>query len=286
MNEFNISKRTALRDIEDLEAIGLSFYVENGRYGGYKLLKQKLLTPIYFDNSEIISIFFALKALKVLSNTPFEKSYSRIYEKLFNTLSESQKDYIKKLLSVVNYTNTPPVNDCPYLNLILDSIINENILKIEYTQYAFKEKIVQVLDLFYRNGIWFCNAFDISNNSWAVYRCDYIKNCSVYTNNKNSYSLKYLQDSLKFFEKKYKNINFKCKITNFGKEIFLKNHYPTMTLEEKNNGLYITGSFNKNELNYMVHYLIGFGNNIIIQNPKILKVAYLKELEKIIKQYE
>lgn len=32
-NEFNISERTALRDIANLEELGLNFYVEKGRYG-------------------------------------------------------------------------------------------------------------------------------------------------------------------------------------------------------------------------------------------------------------
>ena len=74
IKEFNISKRTALRDIQDLELMGLPFYVENGRNGGYKLINEKLLIPIYFDLGEITSIFFALKSLEALSTTPFEKS--------------------------------------------------------------------------------------------------------------------------------------------------------------------------------------------------------------------
>ena len=48
IKEFNISKRTALRDIQDLELMGLPFYVENGRNGGYKLINEKLLIPIHF----------------------------------------------------------------------------------------------------------------------------------------------------------------------------------------------------------------------------------------------
>ena len=38
-DEFNISERTALRDIANLEQIGLNFYVEKGRYGAYHLTK-------------------------------------------------------------------------------------------------------------------------------------------------------------------------------------------------------------------------------------------------------
>ncbi len=57
-SEFGISKRTALRDVEELEAMGLAFYVENGRYGGYRLINQSPLVPIYFNKEEVQAVFF------------------------------------------------------------------------------------------------------------------------------------------------------------------------------------------------------------------------------------
>lgn len=45
MQEFHISKRTALRDISSLEEIGAPIYAEYGRYGGYHLLNQMTLPP-------------------------------------------------------------------------------------------------------------------------------------------------------------------------------------------------------------------------------------------------
>lgn len=285
MKEFNISKRTALRDIQTLETMGLSFYVENGRYGGYQLLKQNLLTPIYFDNAEITSIFFALKALNLLSSTPFEKSYPQIYQKLFATLSKEQQQYINKLLEAVDYHNIPPINSTPFLNMILDSILELRILNVQYNQYESLNKDLQFYNLFYRNGVWFANAYDIDKKIWGIYRCDCIENC-VLSTNKNIISRRELKISLKNYEENYKNINFKCKINSFGKEIFLKNNYPNMQLKKIKNDYYIVGSFNKSELNYMVHYLIGFGKNIMVESPKLLKDSYLNELKKIIKTYK
>lgn len=50
---FAISERTALRDIADLEQLGLAFYTESGRNGGYHLTNSKLLLPIRFNTQEI-----------------------------------------------------------------------------------------------------------------------------------------------------------------------------------------------------------------------------------------
>ena len=134
MNEFGISKRTALRDIQDLEQLGLSLYVENGRHGGYKIINKDILIPVYFDNAEITSIFFALKALTLLSATPFKKSYEKIYEKLMSILSKEQKEYVLNVIESVNYTSFPPVNNSNYLSIILDSILQSQVLDIVYTQ--------------------------------------------------------------------------------------------------------------------------------------------------------
>ena len=42
MKTFGISKSTALRDIEALKNLGVPLYVENGRYGGYRVLNKPL----------------------------------------------------------------------------------------------------------------------------------------------------------------------------------------------------------------------------------------------------
>ncbi|MEO1769564.1 helix-turn-helix transcriptional regulator [Candidatus Enterococcus ferrettii] len=47
MMEFQISRRTALRDIEDLEKLGLPFYTELGSYGGYQIINQAFLSPVH-----------------------------------------------------------------------------------------------------------------------------------------------------------------------------------------------------------------------------------------------
>ena len=136
MKEFNISKRTALRDIQDLEFMGLPFYVENGRNGGYKLINEKLIIPIYFDIEEITSIFFALKSLELLSTTPFEKSYPLLYKKLLATLPDEQKEKILNSESLIKKEEEKIKNAREILQ------INSRYKSILYTQ---GEKLVDVV---------------------------------------------------------------------------------------------------------------------------------------------
>ena len=159
------------------------------------------------------------------------------------------------------------------------------MLDIVYTQHGYEKKQILVYDLFYRNGIWFSNAFDINKEIWGIYRCDYIEKCTVNSKIIFDYTREKLKKALENHEKSYHDIPFRCEITHFGKELFLRNNYPNMKLEEIEDKFYIKGGFNIEELHYMVHYMIEMGNNVIIEYPEILKESYLEQLKKIIDKY-
>lgn len=75
-------------------------------------------------------------------------------------------------------------------------------------------------------------------------------------------------------------------MTSFGKELFLKKHYPHMSLKEENDKIYLVGSFNLKELNYLVHYMTGFGKHIKILEPTQLKQSYIEYMTDILSQYD
>ena len=284
ITEFQISKRTALRDITELESMGLSFYVENGRYGGYHLIKKELLIPVTFNLEEVSAIFFAIQALTLLSATPFEKSYQHIYDKLRATLPQEQQAYLSKLQNAISYYRIPSITAPNFLSVILNSIIDQEILAITYNQHKKIDQRIQVFNLLYRNGIWFCDAYDIDRQQWGTYRCDCIEDCSIITTIK-TYTHQELGQFKQHYEKTYHDILFQCKLTPLGQELFQKNNYPNMHLKKENGQIFMYGGYNQAEFHYMVDYLITLGNNVTIQYPKELKQAYLQELRTIISKY-
>lgn len=87
------------------------------------------------------------------------------------------------------------------------------------------------------------------------------------------------------YEKTYHDISFKCRLTEQGKEKFLKHHYPNMRLEIIDQIPYIVGGYNQEELSYMTHYLMSFGKHVKIEYPDELKESYLNQLREVIDQY-
>lgn len=286
MREFDISRRTALRDVEALGQMGLAYYSETGKYGGYKIINQRLLPPVYFNSDEIHSIFFALSALQQLTSTPFEKSYEQIQQKLSVLLPQAQQKEIDKLLKVVHYYSVPPINPPKALALILQSILESKVVSLVYTQYERAELHLQFNEIFYRDGIWFSSAYDIFAEQWGTYRCDYMVDVALEEHLKRTYTLAELNDFQKTYESEFHNIPFRCRLTKFGKESFLKHRYPNMELEEIDGIFYMTGGYHETELNYMVHYLTSFGKHLVVEEPLQLKKAYVKHLKDMLSLME
>lgn len=285
MTEFQISKRTTLRDINELEQMGLSFYVESGRHGGYHLINKELLVPVTFNLEEINAIFFAIKALDQLSTTPFEKSYHHIYDKLLASLPKQQQQNVIKMQQVVDYYKIPTITAPEFLNILLQAALFEQVVDVLYTQHQVIRQQLQIYSLLYRNGIWFCDAYDINTQKWGTYRCDYFKECQLNSEIHETLSrqeLKKLQDD---YENSYHTIPFQCQLTELGKELFQKNNYPNMHFKTVAGKYYMYGGYNPAEFNYMIEYLITLGKNVKIDYPQALKAAYLQELKKIIAQY-
>ena len=82
--EFSVSKRTILRDLQELEQAGFPLYAEVGAAGGYHILKERILPPIAFSESEAKAIFFACQALQYYRDLPFEQETISVLKKFLN----------------------------------------------------------------------------------------------------------------------------------------------------------------------------------------------------------
>ena len=56
--EFGLSTRTMLRDLQELSGMGVPLYSQVGAGGGYRVLAERSLPPISITENEAFSIFF------------------------------------------------------------------------------------------------------------------------------------------------------------------------------------------------------------------------------------
>lgn len=280
--EFNISKRTAFRDIQELESLGLPLYVKSGRNGGYTILRRSNIKPLYFTETEIHSMIFAFQLLKIITITPFEVSYERIYQKFVTSLPDKKQAKLKKFNQIVQYKETPLISHPFNLNQLYEYIHHDTIIHFSYSRYEKQKKVVQPIKLVAQYGHWYCEAFDVNKYAIRIYRCDYMGDIEVYHNQAMKLSKENLEKIKKENENKETTYTFKAKVDETGKDIACNTQTLEMYIENNDTETYIYGDFKGTQIDFVARVLLTFGNHIEIIEPKNLVEMYKKYLLEMI----
>ncbi|MBO9600276.1 MAG: HTH domain-containing protein, partial [Cohnella sp.] len=94
--EFKISRATAIRDVEEIQAMGFPLTTELGRGGGYHVLPNQYLPAARFTADELKAIFISFIASKN-SQLPYLQNRRSITEKLIGIASQTQQDELIEL---------------------------------------------------------------------------------------------------------------------------------------------------------------------------------------------
>ena len=261
MKKYNISRSTALRDISSLEEIGMPIYSQTGRNGHYRILPNKLLSPIVFNTDEIFSLYFSMLTLKAYETTPFHLSIEKLKEKFERCLPSDKIELIHKTEKVLSFGTVKQVNHCEFLKDILEFILDEKICRIKYSMNnVIEQYYLQFFNISSKYGQWYAIGYNFKTEDYKVFRCDKILNMEESTEY-SSKSLSELMTSYDISLKKKGYTEFEIEISKAGADIFYKENYPSMKLFHEN------GNYGKNILSIKPFFL----KNLIITRIKNLE---------------
>lgn len=285
MVKYNISKSTALRDISSLEQLGMPIYSEHGRHGRYGILKNRLLSPIIFTIDEVYALYFAMLTLESYQSSPFHLSVNQLNEKFENCLSKKQINQIHQMKKILQFEIYPHHNVSHFLDKILESILNENSCRIQYLKdNQAKSYLVQFFKISARFGQWYATGIELNTNKYRVFRCDRITHIEKEDINSHFSIDELVSRSLEIYQSE-KSIDFEVEIFEQAKDIFYKEHYPSMKLEYGNKTV-IKGFYNMGEEEFIANYLMRYGHYVISVKPESLKQMIQVRIENLLNHYE
>ena len=220
MEKYNISRSTALRDISSLEEIGMPIYSQTGRNGHYRILPNKLLSPIVFNTDEIFSLYFSMLTLKAYETTPFHLSIEKLKEKFERCLPADKIELIHKTEKVLSFGTVKQVNHCEFLKDILEFTLDEKICRIEYSKNnVIEQYYLQFFNISSKYGQWYAIGYNFKTEDYKVFRCDKILNMEESTEY-SSKSLSELMTSYDISLKKKGYTEFELEISKAGSDLF------------------------------------------------------------------
>lgn len=285
MDKYHISKSTALRDISSLEQLGMPIFSEHGRFGRYGILKNRLLSPIIFTIDEVYALYFAMLTLESYQSTPFHLSVTQLNEKFENCLSKEQIEQIHNMKKVLQFETYQHHHVSRFLDKILKSILHERSCKIQYVKNNRQKSYhVQFFKISAKFGQWYATGIEIDTNQYRVFRCDRITQIEEEQTTSPFSIDELIHRSLEMYQSEHR-IDFEVEISEQAKDIFYKEHYPSMTIESGNRTT-IKGFYNLGEEEFIADYFMRYGNHVISVKPDSLKQMIQARLENLLNHYQ
>ncbi|MDY8048620.1 YafY family protein [Paenibacillus polymyxa] len=285
MDKYHISKSTALRDISSLEQLGMPIFSEHGRHGRYGILKNRLLSPIIFTMDEVYALYFAMLTLEAYQSTPFHLSVNQLNEKFEHCLSKIQINQIHKMKKVLQFEIYQHNHVSRYLDKILTSILNESTCKVKYVKNnQNKSYYVQFFKISAKFGQWYATGIELHTNKYRVFRCDRITFVEEEENNSRFSIDELLNRSLEMYQTE-KSIDFEVEIVEQAKDIFYKEHYPSMKIENGDKTV-IKGFYNPGEEEFIAQYFMRYGHYVISVKPESLRQMIQDKVKNLLHHYQ
>ena len=193
MREFNISRSTAIRDIKEIEAMGMPLVSEVGRDGGYFVMNNSVLPEVRFTDNEIKALFIAFMATRN-QQLPYLKSRQSLAEKLLGLIPENQQDDLVLLNQILLFEGTNPNNpdllelsDLPHP--ILEKLI-QILLLDRYVMITIREEEgtksypIYLLHLYHEKGFWLIEGINLKEEKKQVFPVDHLTDVKPYSKKK------------------------------------------------------------------------------------------------------
>ena len=286
MNEFAISKRTALRDITDLESLGAPIIVDKGRFGGYQIIKNNSLPPLYLNQNEWHSLFLVLQLFKHMEQSPFDSSYIQLKNKLLAIAPEQEYKINHQLEKMIIISTTQSISHVPFLTELFQHIFEENVIRIKYSRYDLSNRLIQPLQLGFKYGHWYLLAWDFDKDSFRHFRCDFITSLKMSEEQVSATSFDDLFNLYLLESQKNKPHTFKAKLKVEALDLFHSKKYQGVELIKEDNQYFIIGNYYENETAFIVNYLLSFGTFLTLEEPAHLVSILKQHLNSMLAHYD
>lgn len=189
MREFNISRSTAIRDIREIEAMGMPLVAEVGRDGGYFVMNTSVLPTVRFTDNEIKALFIAFMATRN-QQLPYLKSRHSLTEKLLGLLSQNLQEDLVVLNQILRFEGTNPHNpdlldlsDLPHpvLEKLIQILLADCYLLVTVKEATeIRSYPIYLLHLYREKSVWLIEGFNLEEEKRQIIPVDHLLDVVTY----------------------------------------------------------------------------------------------------------
>jgi predicted DNA-binding transcriptional regulator YafY len=290
-DEFGVSTRTILRDLQELGELGVPLYSEVGPHGGYQVIRERLLPPIAFTEGEAVAMFFAVHSLRHYSSLPFEAESASALRKFYLNMPGDIRERIDSMKDRVDFITPTRRGDAPCLSMLLDAAIHGRVLLVEYEAKGEKagSRRIKPVSIYANNGFWYCTAYCYLREGYRVFRCDRIRD-AVYDDDASGMGPldpgEVRLDRREASEPK-EPVRLRAELSRVGVQRCEAEHWlaSMLVVSEDGSGT-IDTVVSRSDIPFYADFFIALGNEAVLKEPDELKDAIRKRLSELLTRYQ
>ncbi|HDX7581195.1 TPA: WYL domain-containing protein, partial [Staphylococcus aureus] len=277
-------RSTALRDIKEIEALGVPLYSNPGKNGGYTIIGNRDQTKIAISDEELKALVFTLSSISNVSNLPFQTEYQEILKKLYN--NSNKKELINQYNDLFQYFNEDKYQFKSYklFNEIIRLIIENKSFEICYSQNYIKEQY-KGIGIMYKNHQWYFVVANIESKLVNLLNISKIKELYEMGETQECNDIT-MQNFQQFMVKNETAIDILIRSNVMGLNILKGYLWSDYMIENIDEETYLFKSkVNAKDIDFIAKLIVTGGVNVKVETPNSLKNAVKVELTKIINMY-
>lgn len=260
---FSVSERTMLRDLHVLSESGVPLSASPGPGGGYRLHKPHQLTSLPLTREEAVALLISYESLLDYANKPFQNETLSVVAKLLANLPKEDLEKVEQLRKKVRVTNPQRNVDTPYLRPLLDAVLAEQSVQIEYdSMQRISTRIIHPQYLYAFDGYWYCRCYCFLRQSEVSLRVDRIRQFAIVDS-----PIPECQES-KTLDAEQPSLLLRIRLTRKGCKLADRHHQLSNRITHFPDGTgLLETSILTTDIDYIVHFVLGLGQEALVEHP-------------------
>ena len=173
--EFGVSRRTMLRDLQALSAMGVPLTATTGPGGGYMLIHRLRLLPLALTLEEALGIVLSYESFLHYLQTPFASQSLPATTKLRSALPPDVVRELDRLKRHVAVIERQQPYEAPLLGELLRAALDGVHAQITYDALSgVSERMIFPFGVYASSGLWYCACYDYKRQKHLSLRADRI----------------------------------------------------------------------------------------------------------------
>ncbi|MFC4619932.1 helix-turn-helix transcriptional regulator [Camelliibacillus cellulosilyticus] len=174
-DQFGVSRRTMLRDLQTLSEIGVPLAAAPGPGGGYQLARSAKLPPVQFTPEEALGLIISCEAFFQLEEGPFRQTAVSTVTKIKAVLSPELLTKVQRMTERISAIIPKRAVTYPFLDKILEASESGRVLTILYASRARTiRRDIAPFGLYLADGLWYAVCYCYLRERFVTLRVDRI----------------------------------------------------------------------------------------------------------------